>query len=105
VRVVFTPRAERQIDELYQYIANHSGEPRAEAYVRRIVDYCRGFETFPSRGTVRDDILPGLRVTGFERRMTIAFMVTAEAVLIEGVFYGGQDFEVKLRADRKPPHA
>jgi hypothetical protein len=30
--------------------------------------------------------LPGLRVTGFERRVTIAFVVTADAVLMEGIF-------------------
>jgi toxin ParE1/3/4 len=38
-----------------------------------------------------------LRVTGFERRVTFAFIVTAEAVLIEGIFYGGRDFEAKFR--------
>ena len=38
-------------------------------------------------------MLPGLRTIGFERRVTIAFMVTPDAVLIEGVFYGWQDFE------------
>jgi hypothetical protein len=38
-------------------------------------------------GTQRDDLI-GLRVTGFERRVTIAFIVTADAVLIEGIFYG-----------------
>jgi hypothetical protein len=27
----------------------------------------------------------------------VAFVVTAEAVLIEGVFYGGRDFEAILR--------
>ena len=42
-------------------------------------------------------LLPGLRVTGFERRVTIAFIVTADAVLIEGIFYGGRDFEVEFR--------
>ncbi len=41
----------------------------------------------------RDDLLPGLRATGFERRVTIAFVVTVDAVLIEGTFYGGQDFD------------
>ena len=39
----------------------------------------------------------GLRVTGFERRVTIAFVVTADAVLIEGIFYGGRDFEAEFR--------
>ena len=53
--------------------------------------------TFPLRGTQRDDLLPGLRVTGFERRVTIAFVVTADAVLIEGIFYGGRDFEAEFR--------
>jgi len=35
-------------------------------------------------------------VTGFERRLTIAFIVTAEAMLIEGIFYGGRDFEAEF---------
>ncbi len=39
-------------------------------------------------GQVRNDLLEGLRTIGFERRVTIAFVVTADAVLIEGVFYG-----------------
>jgi toxin ParE1/3/4 len=56
-----------------------------------------GLATFPLRGTQRDDLLPGLRVTGFERRVTIALVVTAEALLIEGIFYGGRDFEALLR--------
>jgi toxin ParE1/3/4 len=53
--------------------------------------------TFPLRGAQRDDIFPGLRVAGFERRINIAFIVTADAVIIEGVFYGGRDYESVLR--------
>jgi len=82
VRVIFTPLAERHIDSLHEYIATHSGEERADGYVGRIVEFCNSLATFPLRGTQRDDLLPGLRVTGFERRVTIAFVVTAEAVLI-----------------------
>jgi toxin ParE1/3/4 len=41
--------------------------------------------------------LSGLRTIGFERRATIAFMVTADAVVVAGVFYGGQDFEANFR--------
>ncbi|MGH6754736.1 MAG: hypothetical protein ACREDP_21480 [Bradyrhizobium sp.] len=47
----------------------------------------------------RDDLFPGLRTIGFERRVTIAFVVTADMVLIEGIFYGGQDFEASFRDD------
>jgi toxin ParE1/3/4 len=62
-----------------------------------MVDCCFGRSTFPSRGRRRDDILPGLRVIGFERRVNIAFVVTADTVFIEGIFYGGRDYEAAVR--------
>ena len=96
MRVIFTPRAERHIDGLHEYITGKASESRADAYIARIVAFCTGLGTFPLRGQQRDDLLSGLRTTGFERRVTIAFVVTADAVLIEGVFYGGQDFESVL---------
>jgi toxin ParE1/3/4 len=97
VRVIFTPLAERHIDSLHEYITEHASEDRADLYVGRIIEFCNGLTTFPLRGLQRDDLLPGLRVTGFERRVTIAFVVTADAVLIEGIFYGGRDFETAFR--------
>ena len=97
MRVIFTPLAERQINGLHAYITTQSSEARVDGYVGRIVDFCSGFTTFPLRGIQRDDLLPGLRVTGFDRRVTIAFVVTSDAVLVEGIFYGGQDFEAALR--------
>jgi toxin ParE1/3/4 len=96
VQVIFTPRAMRQIEDLHSYISQSTSADVADGYVGRIVRYCERFEVFPLRGTGRDDIMPGLRTVGFERRVTIAFIVTPEAVLIEGVFYGGQDFATKL---------
>jgi hypothetical protein len=38
-----------------------------------------------------------LRVIGFERRATIAFVVTGTGILIEGIFYAGRDFEIIFR--------
>ncbi len=97
MQVIFTPLAARHIDRLHAYITADAGETRADGYIGRIIDCCNGFATFPQRGKTRDDLLPGLRISGFEGRITIAFVVTAEAVLIEGIFYGGQDFEAVLR--------
>jgi len=94
VQVKFTPAAERHIDALHRLITVQSGyESRADGYITRIVDFCIGLETFPLRGTARDDLLEGLRIVGFEKRVTIAFMVTDDTVLIEGIYYGGQNFE------------
>jgi toxin ParE1/3/4 len=97
LRVKFSPRAERQIDALHAYVSEKSSETRADGYISRIIAFCDGLSTFPRIGTRRDDILPGLRVIGFERRVMIAFMGIDDAVLIEGVFYGGQAFEACLR--------
>ncbi len=97
MQVIFTPLAVRHLDSLHDYITTHASENRADDYVGRIVAFCKGLTTFPLRGTQRDDVLPGLRVTGFERRVAIAFVVTDDAVLIEGIFYGGRDFEAVFR--------
>jgi toxin ParE1/3/4 len=51
----------------------------------------------PERGTKRDDILPGLRTIGFERRVTIAFRFLKTRVEIVTIAYGGRDFEAELR--------
>lgn len=94
MRIVFTPLAERQIDQMHAYITESSGyESRADAYVARIIAFCFDLVPFPERGTRRDDILQGLRLINFERRVTIAFKILEDRVLIEGIFYGGQDVE------------
>ena len=97
MRVILTPLAERHVDQLHEYITTQVSGDRADSYVSRIVEFRNGFVIFPLRGTKRDDILPGLRVAGFERRVTIAFVVMTDSVLIEGIYYGGQDFEAAVR--------
>jgi toxin ParE1/3/4 len=99
-RVIFTALAESQIDSLPTYIALHSSEVRADGYIQRIAAFCEGLSLFPLRGSRRDDLLKGLGTIGFERRITIAFVVTAEGLLIEGIFYGGQDFEAAIKDGR-----
>jgi hypothetical protein len=53
---------------------------------------------FPERGMRRDDLRPGLRVKGYDWRVTIAFSIDAtnSKAAVHGVFYGGQDFEAIL---------
>jgi len=98
--VVFTRRAEQQLDNLYAYIAEHGSEVHAERFVGRIVESCMSLSTFPERGTKRDDVRPNLRTFGYARRVTIAFSIDSgrATVAIHGVFYGGQDIE-RLLAD------
>jgi plasmid stabilization system protein ParE len=98
-RVVFTPRALRQLDELYRYITEQSGEARADNYVQRIVAFCQALETLPQRGTKRDDVRRGLRVISYKKRLQIVFSIEDDRVVIHGAFYGGQDYAASLQDD------
>ncbi len=96
-RVVFSPEAEKQLAALYRYIAAAASPDIAARYTEAIVTYCESLKTFPHRGTKRDDIRPGLRITNHKKRAVIAFAVDAEMVSIIGIFYGGQDYETVLQ--------
>ncbi len=89
--VLFTPEAEADLLELYDYIADHSSADRALGYIERIEVWSDSLQTFPERGVVRNDIRPGLRVLSFDRRVSIAFQVTPEAVIILRILYAGRD--------------
>jgi len=99
-RVVFTPEAGDQLEDLLLYIAEHSSLAIAERYTGAVVATCEGLALFPLRGVAREDIRPGLRLTHHKGRTVIAYAVdeVAQTVSIIGVFYGGQDHEGALSA-------
>jgi toxin ParE1/3/4 len=96
-RVVINPEARIDLLNLYRYIADRSGEARALAYIQRIEEACFSLQTFPLRGRPWKSIRPGLRVLGFERRVTIAFQVNPEVVTIFRVLYGGRNLKTILK--------
>ena len=97
--VVFTPEALAQVEELFRYVARVAGPDVASRYTNAIVTYCEGLHTFPHRGTRRDDIRPGLRITNYKKRAVVSFEVEADVVSVLGVYYGGQDYESVLQWD------
>jgi toxin ParE1/3/4 len=99
-RVVFRPQAEADLFGFYRYIAEASGLRTAGNYVERIEIACMSLATFPSRGTKRDDLAPGLRTIAFERRVTIVYRGLKTRVEIVTVAYGGRDFEGNFRERR-----
>ena len=67
-KIVFRPMAEDDLLNLYDYIAEQAGRKIAGDYIARIEAACLSLRHAPLRGTPRDDIKPGLRIVGFERR-------------------------------------
>lgn len=91
--VIFAPEARTDLLELYEWISAKASPEVAMTYIDRIERYCSGFDLASERGQARDDIRTGLRVIGFERRVTIAFTVSDQTVTILRLFYGGQNWE------------
>lgn len=93
---MFTPEARTDLFDIYDAIAAKAGLQIAISYIERIEAYCLGFELASERGHRRDDIRPGLRILGFERRVTITIAVDDATVTILRLFYGGQNWEDKF---------
>lgn len=94
--VVLLPKARTDLRAIYDHIAAEGSHGAALAYVQRLEAWLAGFEIGAERGTQRDDIQRGLRTIGFERRVTAAFTVEVERVVILRLFYGGRDWGHEL---------
>ncbi len=94
--VVFSPEAEEELAALYRYIAAAASPSIAADYTDAIVTHCQSLRRFPARGTRRDDIRPGLRISNYRKRVIIAFVIEPDRVLILGIFSGGRDYETVL---------
>lgn len=97
--VLYSRDALVDLRNLYDWIAADTGPATAHAYLERLQQAIRRMDIGSERGTRRDDIRPGIRVMGFERRVTIVFSVTDTQVVIVRLAYGGQNWESALAAD------
>ena len=97
-QVAFSPESQAQIADLYQHIAKAGSPQTAFEYADAIISHCEALMHFPERGTLRNDIRPGLRTTHYRGRVIIAYTVMGLTVHILGIYYGGQDFETMLSA-------
>jgi plasmid stabilization system protein ParE len=59
-RVVYSPRAQHQLGELYLWIVEQSGLPdRAHDFTTAINEHCDGLAAAPMLGRARNDLRPG----------------------------------------------
>mgnify|MGYP000090664840 CR=1 FL=1 len=75
-RIRLTREAESDLVDIYRFVRRRSASNTiARRYTGRIRGFLEGLETFGERGTIHEQIRPGLRVIGFERRISVAFVV------------------------------
>ncbi len=95
-RLIYAPAAAKSLKRLEEYIAWQKSPEIAEEYIRRIEVRCQKLLIAPEQGTRQDEYRPGVRTTGFERRVTIAFRVTKASVRILSIAYGGRRYQGDL---------
>ena len=97
-RVEIAPEAEADMDAIYDWVAEQAGHSVAINYLDALERFCQSLEVASERGSRRDDVRENLRILGFRRRVTIAFVVEDTRVVILRSFYGGQNWENIMRS-------
>lgn len=95
-RVRFSKQATADLRNIYTEILPEAGARIAADFVGRLHSACLRLDVFPARGNRHDDLRPGLRIIGYRRQATIAFVVREEDVIILRVFRRGADVYARL---------
>jgi toxin ParE1/3/4 len=91
-RIEFTSYALSDLHEIQTWVEDQSADKQiALAYRKRITDRIAALDSFPARGTPREDIGAGVRTFSFERRLIIAYRLIGEVVVIERVINGRRE--------------
>jgi toxin ParE1/3/4 len=96
-KVVFLPHAERRLGAIQTYVAEQSSTAIAERFVAALVRAALTLESFPHRGTPRDDLMSGLRTIVHRRTVTIAYVVDGDEVAVTDFLYRGEDAASRRR--------
>jgi plasmid stabilization system protein ParE len=96
-RIRYHPLVARDLDAIAQWILDYAGP---EVAARKLVEIEAAIATLketPHKGSLRDEIAPGLRAIPAGRKAAIAFTVDDDAaeILIYAVTYGGADLAMR----------
>ena len=91
--VILDPQASIDLDEIYVWVARHADEAVANRFTQRLLTFCDRLRMAPKRGVVRDDFRSGALLIGFERSVSVAFVVTEDEVRILRLLSRGRQFD------------
>lgn len=72
---------------LYDWISDEALPVVALAYLVRAEPFCHRLNVGSKRGHLRADIRAGMRIIGFERRLTVAFLLGESHVTVLRVLH------------------
>jgi toxin ParE1/3/4 len=94
-RLEFTPRARRDIAEIWEYSVEQFGLDKAEAYLRDIQRAAMTVTEDPRRGLACDDIRSGYRKFSVGSDV-LFFKMSASRVVIVRILHRRMDFDRHL---------
>ena len=102
-RIRFHPLVSRDLDAIVRWILGYAGPDIAARKLAEIEAAIATLRDTPHKGSLRDEIAPGLRAIPAGRKAVIAFVVDDDAaeVLIYTVTYGGADWAMRTTQRRK----
>jgi len=96
-RVVFSPEALAQVDDLETYLTDAADPAVAARYVDRLLDFCDSLADEPIIGRQRPELIPGLMTRIFEKSRVVCFLLLDDEIHVIAIFGGRQDWEHRLR--------
>ena len=93
-RIRYHPLVARDLDAIAHWILDYAGPDAAARKLAEIEAAITALKTTPHKGSLRDEIAPGIRAIPAGRKAVVAFLVDdgAGEVLIYAVSYGGADW-------------
>jgi toxin ParE1/3/4 len=95
-RLEFTPRARRDIQDIWEYSAQRFGDERAEAHIQEIERAAQTIAEDPRRGRPCDEVRQDYRKFSVGSHV-LFFREARRAVVIVRVLHQRMDFEPRLR--------
>lgn len=99
-RIKFHPLVARDLDSIAHWIIDYAGPEVAARKLSEIQAAIATLKTTPHKGSLRDEIAPGLRAIPAGRKAVIAFVVDDDAaeVFVYAVTYGGANWAMRSGA-------
>ena len=99
-RIRYHPLVSRDLEAIARWIVDYAGSEAANRRLTEIEETIAALAPTPHKGTLRNEIAPGLRAIPAGKRAVIAFTVddANEEVLVHVVSYSGADWISRSRA-------
>lgn len=94
-QIVVLEAARDDLEAIDIRLTDVASEAVAARFVDRIFARLGSLSHASERGTIRPEV-PGLRVIGLLRNVSVAFIVTDDKVVVHRIFHGGQDWQSAL---------